>query len=193
MSNLPVLDKKQFLKVVNARPPKYLKPEQIHAIISNAQKDRYKTLFLLLWSTGARISEALALKVEDVDWGMKQIRFITEKRRGKAERLVPVGTELLGQLATYIQTAKLGSQDRLFKMTPVAVHKELKLICRKAGLPGWIHAHTFRHSFAINCLTQGVTINTVKELMGHANVETTMIYLKIFQPDIKEQLSRVTF
>jgi site-specific recombinase XerD len=78
-------------------------------------------------------------------------------------------------------------------MSPQAVQQVLKSIVDKSGMPHWIHIHTFRHSFVVNCLIQGMTINTLKEILGHANVENTMIYLKVFQPEIREQFSRITF
>jgi site-specific recombinase XerD len=190
---LPATSKRHFLRAVNARPPKYLKPEQIHIIIENAQKERYKLLFNLLWNTGARISEALAVKVEDIDWSMKQLRFITKKRGGKAERIIPISDALIAQLSVYINTYRLTYTDKLFDMSAQAAHMVLKDICRKQGLPAWIHLHTFRHSFAVNCLSQGMTINTLKEALGHANVENTMIYLKVFQPDVQMQFNRVAF
>ena len=96
-------------------------------------------------------------------------------------------------LATYIQTYKLKLPDKLFSMTPQAAHMELKEVIRKVELPDWIHLHTFRHSFAVNCLFQGMNISTLKEILGHANVENTMVYLKVFQPDLKEQMARVIF
>ena len=188
-------DKKKLMRVANQKLPKYLHPDQIRMIINEAQKKRYKVLFSLLWQSGVRISEALNLRAGDIDWSMKQIRFITLKQHSgaKAERFIPMKPELIGELSTYLHEEGLTDQDKLFSMTPQAVHSELKSIVDKVGLPHWIHIHTFRHSFAINCLVQGVTINVLQEMLGHANIENTMIYLKVFQPAIADQFNKVSF
>lgn len=188
--SLPVIEKKRFIRTMNQKAPKYLRAEIINRIISNAQKDRYRVLFQFLWQTGVRISEALSITTQDIDWHLKQVRVKSLKRKDH-DRTIPLKEEMLGALATYIQKNEIKS--KLWMMTPQAVHHELKSIVDKAGLPHWIHIHTFRHSFAVHCLESGITINTLKELMGHANVENTMVYLKVFQPEIREQFDKVTF
>lgn len=194
MNTLPAIpDRKKFLRAINQKTPKYLKPEAIRQIIYGAKKDRYSLLFLLLWQTGCRISEALALTPQDIDWNFKQIRITTLKRRGKADRHIPLKEELLGALGVYINTYKLTATDRLFSMTPQAVHQELKGILAAQNMPNWIHIHTFRHSFAVNCLAQGMNISTLKEVLGHACVENTMVYLKVFQPEVQDQFNKIVF
>ena len=150
-------------------------------------------LFSLLWNTGARISEVLALKREDVKDFEKQIYFRTLKKQREASRYVPINEAMYSVLSTYINENGIGSSSLLFDITKVAVHKELKNVCKAIGLPSWIHTHTFRHSFAINCLNCGMHINTLKEILGHESIETTMVYLKVFQPEIREQLAKVYF
>jgi len=201
MSNLPAMvGKKELVRVANMKPPKFLNADDIRLIINTAQKARYKLLFNFLWQTGARISEALALSYEDIDFEHHQVRLIILKTRRKGNkkedldgRWIPINTELQTALSTYITLNRLNPYEELFKMTPEAAHMELKHVLKKAGLPNWIHLHTFRHSFAINCLRQGVLINTLKQLLGHSRIENTLIYLTVFQPDVQRQMANVQF
>ncbi|MDE1871346.1 MAG: tyrosine-type recombinase/integrase [Candidatus Micrarchaeota archaeon] len=193
MGQLQVVGRKELMRIANRKPPKFLYPDDIRTIINGAQKDRYRLLFLVLWMTGARISEALSLRYCDIDWREHQIRMLTVKQNDLAERMIPIQPELETALSTYITTHKLNPNERLFKMTPQAAHLALKHVLRRVMLPKWIHLHTFRHSFAVNCLRNGVLINTLKVIMGHRNIEDTMIYLTVFQPEVHKQISQVKF
>lgn len=192
-TSLAIVKSKAMRRVSAAELPRHLTPDQVYALILAAPKARYKMLLMFLWHTGARISEALSVTVEDIDWQLKQVRVKTLKRGRPAQRMIPLNQDIRGELSTYIHTAELKGTDRLFPMSRFAVHQEIKALAAKATLPPWIHAHTMRHSFAINCLKQGVHINTLRELLGHANVENTMVYLKVFQPEIHEELQKVKF
>ena len=194
-SQLVMVDKKKIMRMANQKTPKFIYPEQIRMIITTAQKERYKLLFNILWQTGARISEVLAMTFDDIDFKQHQIKFATKKRKD-SDRYVPINHELEQQIMTYVSRMGIWrntDDKRLFKMSKAAAHMELKHILRKLGYPTWIHLHTFRHSFAVNCLRQGVLINTLKTVMGHANIENTMIYLTVFQPEVHKQMANVQF
>ncbi len=205
MDNLPAIAKSKAIRRWDrAKAPKYLRPDEIKAILTfeynKRRKDeklsrnlnKYYVLFSLLWNTGARISEALSLIADDVKPD-HQVYFRTLKRRMDASRYIPISDSMYSDLTRYMNESAMKGSDRLFDLSKVAVHKELKNVCRQVGLPSWIHVHTFRHSFAVNCLSNNVHINTLKEILGHGSVENTMIYLKVFQPEIRDQLSKVPF
>jgi site-specific recombinase XerD len=204
-NNLPMISRRALRNVYDkARAPKFLAPAQIRLILdyeynrnTKEQRERrnlnkYYVLFSLLWNTGARISEALSLVVDDVKPD-KQIYFKTLKRGKDASRYVPINEAMFEILSRYRQEQNLVGSSLLFDISPVAVHKELKKACRAVGLPSWVHVHTFRHSFAVNCLTQGVLITALKDLLGHESLESTLVYTRVFQPQIREQLSKVQF
>lgn len=196
MANLPALDTRRAIQSLNARPPKYLPPDDIHLILDGVQSDKkYYLLFSLLWQTGMRIDEALSLKAEDIDWNLQQLRVRTLKQRKVGfERIIPLTQALLPMLSLYVQERKLTLQDKLFDMSRQAVHLKLKKVVQQQ-LPGkrWVHTHTFRHSFAVNYLKCGGNLVSLKEILGHKRIENTMIYLQLSRPDLHRDMERVSF
>ena len=204
MENLPMVSNRSLRTWSSSKAPKYLRPEQVRLILDYeynknfiAEKEkrnlnRYYVLFSLLWNTGARISEALSLVVDDIKHD-KHIYFRTLKKGKDASRYVFISESMFEILSRYMREQELVGSSKLFNLSPVAVHKELKNVCKAVGLPSWVHVHTLRHSFAVYCLASGVHINTLKEILGHESVETTMVYLKVFQPEVDSQLQKVQF
>ncbi len=204
METLPMVSRKALRRWDKAKPPKYLHAEQVRQIIEyERQRSKpgklgfYYVLFSVLWQTGARIGEVLDIKVDDISRnsqaGQLSIRIKTEKQREDAVRYVPIQQGLYDTLWLYIRDYELKSADKLFDISKPACHKELKHACKALGFPDWIHLHTFRHSFAVHFLAEGQGINSLKELLGHSSIETTMIYLKVFQPDLQAAINKIVF
>jgi integrase/recombinase XerD len=204
METLPMVSRKALRRWDKAKPPKYLHAEQVRQIIEwEHQRSKpgrlsfYYVLFSVLWQTGARIGEILDTKVEDIYVNAQarqlSIRIKTLKQREDDARYVPIQQPLYDMLSLYARDYGLKSGDRLFDVSKPACHKELKRACKALGFPDWIHIHTFRHSFAVHFLSQGGSINALKDILGHSSIETTMIYLKVFQPDLQAQINKVVF
>jgi integrase/recombinase XerD len=192
------MDTRRALQSLNSKPPKYLPPEDIHLILEAWRSNRkYELLGTLLWQTGIRITEALTLKAEDIDWNLRQLTVHTLKQRTgniTAQRNIPLSDAILPMLSLYIQQEGLKPSDYLFNMSRFAVHQKLKeTVAKVMPYKRWVHAHTFRHSFAVNYLKCGGNLISLKKILGHRRIENTMIYLQLTQGDLREDIAKVSF
>ena len=181
--------------------PRYLTKEEVNLILEalkNQKHDRALRNFLfvaLLWQTGARISELLQVKVEDLDFENLVIRLPTLKRKRPQFRAVPLLPDLVPYLKEYIAQKGLSPQDRLFSFSRAQGYT----IVREAVL--WVfpqakdkaHPHIFRHSFAIFCLKQGIPITVVQAILGHKNLNNTVIYSQFLGEDVKKWFEEARF
>jgi integrase/recombinase XerD len=178
MGNL--VKKSGFLTLARSRElPKYFTLEEVEQVLSQAGNHRDKLLISMLWQTGLRVGELLSLQREDVDFYSQTLKTKTEKRKGHI-RVIPISSALAGELAKWIADKKVADREMLFKLTRFRVHQIVRDVCLKAGIDRKrAHPHTFRHSFAINCVKQGTPVLVLNEWLGHSNVDNTLIYTKI--------------
>jgi integrase/recombinase XerD len=178
--------------------PSYFTKEEINQILSNLwqkQKLRDYLLVLLLWQTGARISELLSVKIEDIDFFNSLIKLFTLKRKVKSERVIPLKPQTLGLIALYVNQKNLSKGDKLFNIS----RQQAFNIVRKAVLevfPGdtkRAHPHVFRHSFAIYALSSGVPITVVRSWLGHRNITSTLVYTQALAQDTKRFFELLEF
>ncbi|WP_066462999.1 site-specific tyrosine recombinase XerD [Sanguibacter suarezii] len=160
---------------------------------------RDRALLELLYSTGARISEAVNLDVDDLDLtpGTAAVRLFG---KGSKERVVPVGSYAVVALDAYMVRARpelagagrgtpavfLNTRGaRLSRQSAWAI---LRASAELAGLPESAHVspHTLRHSFATHLLSGGADVRVVQELLGHASVTTTQIYTMVTADAMRE-------
>lgn len=188
--------------------PQYLTREQVQKLVDACLPHHHgrDRLFVRVgFETGGRVSELIQIRRSDVDLTNRQIRLRTLKRRvdlrrkiSHAARWIPVSHSLVADLGVYLLELPLNDEDfRLFPFTRQAAFKLLHGAGRRAGLVARggrdVSPHILRHSFAMNCLTQGMPITVLKELMGHASIASTMIYLKTDPAQAREFLSKVQF
>ena len=195
---LPVIRSSKALDTAMARDlPKYFVREEIDLILNEVKGNPKHYLFLtMLWRTGARVSEMLRVKVKDVNVRTGTIVLNTLKRKKKPKRVLPIMPDTVGLIATHVVKHKLDPEDRLFEFTRERAFAIVKKAALKAGLDRErAHPHTFRHSFAVNCLLQKkpVPITVLQEWMGHANIQNTLIYLKILAKDAREYFENMEF
>jgi integrase/recombinase XerD len=178
--------------------PSYFTKEEINQILSNLwqkQKLRDYLLVLLLWQTGARISELLSVKIEDIDFFNSLIKLFTLKRKVKSERVIPLKPQTLGLIALYVNQKNLSKGNKLFNIS----RQQAFNIVRKAVLevfPGdtkRAHPHVFRHSFAIYALSSGVPITVVRSWLGHRNITSTLVYTQALAQDTKRFFELLEF
>jgi integrase/recombinase XerD len=164
-------------------PPGSIRPQTI------------KTLIGLLYVSGLRISEALALNGADID-EQEQILFVRKGKFGK-DRYVPLCASSVEPLLRYRQTAGRISKDqalfistrgtRISYMTVFHIFRRLLCTCDIASAKPWPRLHDLRHTFAVNCLCkwyeQGDDVNALlpvlSTVMGHVNVSNTQVYLHV--------------
>ena len=149
---------------------------------------RNRAIFEFLYATGARISEAVNLKLNDIITSEKLIRI---KGKGNKERLVPIFDYAYDKLINYIKNGRiyfLKNENRnsfVFlnrygnKISRIGVWKTLKKIKVESGLDIDVSPHTFRHSFATHLLEGGANLRIIQELLGHKSINTTQIYVNI--------------
>jgi len=139
-------------------------------------------LFALIYSAGLRVGEICNLKIRDVDSDRMQIRVV--KSKGKCDRYVPLSSYVLAGLRKYIKSSM--PKEYLFNgkvkgasLGKGAVQQAFRLAVKKAGIQKEVSVHSLRHTYARHLLEQGVDIVMIKELLGHAAIETTMMYLHV--------------
>jgi len=182
------------------RLPKALSVEEVVALIESADTGtpfglRARALADLLYSTGARISEALALDVDDVASGE---RVVVVRGKGDKQRLVPIGSMARDSLDAYMTrgrpallaggtgSAALFVNERGRRLTRQSAAADLTDLQRRAQIPGHVSPHVLRHSFATHLLNGGADIRVVQELLGHASAATTQIYTKVSVEQLRE-------
>jgi integrase/recombinase XerD len=146
---------------------------------------RDRALLELLYSTGARISEAVGLDVDDID---TTDRAVLLRGKGGKQRLVPVGRPALAALDAYLVRGRPAlalrgkASPALFRnvrggrLSRQSAWQVLQDSAERAGIAVAVSPHTLRHSFATHLLDGGADVRVVQELLGHASVTTTQIY-----------------
>ena len=183
------------------RLPKAISTHEVERLLEAASLGdgplplRDRALLELLYGTGARISEASGLDVDDVDTGERVVRLLG---KGGKERLVPLGSYAASALEAWLvrgrpETARRGRGTpavflgvrgaRLSRQSAWAV---LRSAAERAGLDGHLSPHTLRHSFATHLLEGGADVRVVQELLGHASVTTTQVYTRVTVQQLRE-------
>jgi integrase/recombinase XerD len=161
---------------------------------------RDKALLEFLYATGARISEALSLTLDDiVDDTLVTAASIRVTGKGNKQRLVPVGSYARDALDAYLTRARPALVARVGRATPMvfvgnrggALSRQnawliLRGAAQRAGVTRALSPHTLRHSFATHVLAGGADIRVVQELLGHSSVSTTQIYTKVTIDTLRE-------
>lgn len=156
---------------------------------------RDRALLELLYSTGARISEATGLDVDDIE---PAERTVVLDGKGGHQRLVPVGRPALEALDAYLVRARpsLAAKGRgtgaVFlnvrggRLSRQGAWQVLKSAAEAAGITAAVSPHTLRHSFATHLLEGGADVRVVQELLGHASVTTTQVYTLVTVNTLRE-------
>ncbi|WP_258723395.1 site-specific tyrosine recombinase XerD [Cellulomonas sp. NS3] len=160
---------------------------------------RDRALLELLYSTGARISEAVGLDVDDLDLtpGRSAVRLLG---KGSKERVVPVGSYAVEAVEAYVVrgrpalaaagrgTSALFLNTRGSRLSRQSAWAVLRASAERAQLPASAHVspHTLRHSFATHLLAGGADVRVVQELLGHASVTTTQVYTLVTRDTLRE-------
>jgi integrase/recombinase XerD len=158
---------------------------------------RDRALLEVLYGTGARISEAVGLDVDDLD---RVDGTVLLRGKGGKERLVPVGSFALSAVDAYLtrgrpELASTASTERagaLFlnarggRLSRQSAWTVLVKAAERAGVTRDVSPHTLRHSFATHLLEGGADVRVVQELLGHASVTTTQIYTLVTVDNLRE-------
>lgn len=178
------------------RFPKYFTADEARMILSDSLKQTDYDLYFLslfLWNTGCRVSEALGVRVQDIDLIGKALRVNTLKRKGHT-RVLPLQNGFIGEIALWINVNGLKRNDLLFDISRKTAYNYVKEACEYSGITDErAHPHTWRHSYAVNCITQGVPVTVLKEFLGHRDICKTLIYTQILAQDTRVFIENVRF
>jgi integrase/recombinase XerD len=162
--------------------PVVLSREELRRLFVAPQRLKQRVILSLIYSAGLRVGEVTHLKISDIDSDRMQIRII--KSKGHQDRYVPLSKYALLGLRKYVLSAK--PKVYLFngsvKGEPIgtgAIQQSFRLAAQKANILKDVSVHSLRHTYATHLLEEGVDIVTIKELLGHANIRTTMLYLHV--------------
>lgn len=160
--------------------------------VSTPAGQRDSAILELLYASGARVSEVVDMKVEDVKFSEGWLKVLG---KGNKERLIPLHPLALKKVRFYISHGrnemKSSSSDWLFlssrgnQLSTDAVRRIIKHYTRILGLSTSISPHSLRHSFATDLLNAGADLRSVQELLGHANLSTTQIYTHVSNQRLK--------
>jgi site-specific recombinase XerD len=173
--------------------------EKINADIRRG--DRHKRYYLIvnfLYRTGARIDEILMLRPSDINLATNSVRMKTLKqgkdRNGiqkEKYRIIPLHADLRDAYMQYLLDMNIStkSEDPLFPMSRQVVDLYFKKMQSKLGFR--IHAHKFRHTFAVKAIMDNVPLNVLQQWLGHSSIFTTSIYTQITGMDTSQFMERV--
>lgn len=202
----PMGDIAQFK--VARKLPKALSVEEISRLIDSTNNPsdptllRDRAILEILYGTGARVAELVALDIHDITkdhFDGEEITIMKLRGKGSKERLVPIGRYALEALENYLVRlrpallAKNSQNERaLFlnargtRLTRQSAWTTVLKAAESVGLQGRVSPHVFRHSYATHLLDGGADIRVVQELLGHASVTTTQIYTLVTIDKVRE-------
>jgi len=194
-------------RAIPRRLPKAISVDQVSAVLEaagggEADADatvaelRDRALLEFVYATGARISEAVGLDVDDLtlDEGEESVKL---RGKGDKERVVPLGRLAAREVAAYLVrgraplatkgrgTAAVFLNTRGARLSRQSAWAILKVAADKAGVEN-VSPHTLRHSFATHLLSGGADVRVVQELLGHASVTTTQVYTLVTRDTLRE-------
>ncbi len=160
---------------------------------------RNKAIIETLYSCGLRVSELTELKISNL---FEETEFIKIVGKGNKERIVPIGATALKLIKIYINevrvhhTVKKGSEDFIFlnrfgaKLSRIAIFNLIKSLAVAAGINKVISPHTLRHSFATHLIEGGADLRAIQEMLGHASITTTEIYMHLDRDYLKTVITQ---
>lgn len=163
----------------------YLTKEEMQTLILSCRSPKQKAIVELFYGSGLRLEELRMLKLIDIE--SKNNRIFVRNEKGRKDRYTLLSKRVLETLRDYFRKQKVKPQLYLFEgiragepMWAGAIQYSVRLAYKYAGLSHKKHkTHALRHSFATHLLDAGVDIHTIKELLGHCDIKTTMVYLHL--------------
>ncbi len=182
------------------RLPKCLEEEQIEKLLSNPDTTtllgaRDRAMLEVLYSTGMRVSELIALNVGDVDLSSNVVRV---QGKGKKRRVIPLGPGAVRTILHFLDLRRNDPRNGSFdaealfinkhgqRLSTRSVRRKLDKYLLEAGLDLSVSPHTLRHSFATHMLRRGADLRSVQEMLGHQSLSTTQVYTHLSGETVKE-------
>jgi len=161
----------------------HLTAEELEILRNSCVDIREKSLIEFLYSTGARVSEAVEAKISDINWNDSSLIV---HGKGDKYRIVFFSVKCKLYLQEYIKSRAVAS-DALFigirkpynKLTKSGIEKAVEKIAERTNINKSISPHVLRHTMAMHALNRGMDITVIQQLLGHEQINTTQIYAKV--------------
>jgi integrase/recombinase XerD len=174
---LPSIKKEAKLPVIFNR-------EELRQLFKAPKLLKHRIALTLIYSAGLRSQEASNMKISDIDFVRKSIHIRQSKY--KKDRIVPLSNYMAKGLKTYLAVEKpsvwlFNGKDTDGRYSSKGLDWVMREALKKTDIKKEVSLHSLRHSYATHLLEDGVNILLIKKLLGHAKIETTMIYLHVAQ------------
>jgi len=186
-----VVKNQQKIEIRSAKKPKslpvVLSRSEIETILQSITNTKHRLLLSLTYGAGLRVSEVIALKVQDLD--LKEMTLHIKQAKGQKDRITVLPAKLTDDLKNLV--AGKTKDDIVFpserggKLTTRTAQKIFERALHLSGIKKRATFHSLRHSFATHLLENGVDVRFVQELLGHQNIRTTQIYTQVTNPQLK--------
>jgi len=174
--------------------PKVLSEDELGKLFRGLVNSKHKAMLFTAYSSGLRVSEVAALKIENIDSGRMQI--LVEQAKGKKDRYVTLSPVLLDILRAYIKTYAPRPKIYLFESEQTGgayptrtIQRIFQLAKQRAQITKEVGIHSLRHSFATHLLEKGTDIKYIKDILGHFDIRTTERYLHVSKKDLVNIIS----
>ena len=193
---------KQKVRDCDVKQKPYIETHYLRDMVNNARTIRDKAIILLFATTGLRVSELTGITVEQYkNMSGNDGRELTIVGKGNKTRRVYINDETKVAIDCYLTARPQSGYDNLFlSFQGGPIHSNnlsqtLKTVAKKAGYPQWkdICNHALRSAFATTKAEQGVPLTTIQSAMGHARLDTTLIYIKRNQGSINNAMKNMAF
>lgn len=159
------------------------------------QAVRDRSILLLLLHTGLRISEMCALKMTDLELSDRKGKIVVRQGKGSKRREIPLNQAARQALKDWLDVRPQAGEALFLgrrgqALTPSGVHRRLAHLARRAKI-AHLSPHTLRHTFAKNLVDSGVGLERVAALLGHANLNTTRVYVTPGERDLERAVAEL--
>jgi site-specific recombinase XerD len=165
----------------NLKLPVVLSQKEVQELLQAPILLKHRVMIAMLYGCGLRCQELRKLKIQDVDFERNMIHI--RQSKGKKDRYVPMGSVLMNEIKSYLMQDKpikwLFNGKDYNGYSPQGVQRAIREAHRKTSIQKRITPHTLRHTYATHLLEQGLDIVSIKELLGHSFIQTTMVYLHV--------------
>lgn len=162
--------------------PNFLSIQEVDRLLRATDNLKHSAILYTLYSSGLRLAELLQLRLEDIHWDRNQL--LVRGGKGKKDRAVMLSQRLKALLVHYFDQYQprhylFEGQDERQPYSPRSVQSIVKQAARKAGIQKRVTPHVLRHCFATHLLDNGTDVRFIQELLGHKDIQTTLIYTHI--------------
>lgn len=168
--------------------PNILTVDEIRKIINSITNLKHRAIISTIYSCGLRISEAVNLKINDIDSSAMTVKIVNAK--GRNDRIVMLSEKLLSLLREYFKEYKpkiyLFEGQKGEQYSTRSIQQIFNNAVKKVGIKKKVTVHSLRHSFASHLLDNGTDIRFIQELLGHKHLSTTQIYTHINPASVKK-------